>query len=367
MKTYATHTRAILLAALLIIAGCGAPGERGSAESEAITVQTVTVEEADVSLWAKSYTRLQGANQANIYGTGGTVDSILVTQGDTVAAGQLLMVLSTDTENIASASASSAGVSTAATALAMATDNLERVTALYNAGGASDQEILNAQLSEQSARSALYSAQATSTGTTSRSSSAMVTAPFGGVIGRIPVTVGSLSSATQPLITVASADLLKAEILLSEDAVGKIEEGDPAYIEVSSVQNLSFSGIVTSVAPYVDLTTGLVAVEVSITNEQNTLVPGMAAEISVQLDIHQAVVAIPELSLINGTDGYQVAIEENGEAVIRTATVGYRENGIAEITSGLQAGESLIVAGQQLVSDGSPVHSEVQRNVEELI
>lgn len=366
MKTYATQIL-ILLAALLILVACGAPEQRGTADKAPVTVQTVTVAEADVSLWAKSYTRLQGANQANIYGTGGTVDSILVAQGDTVVAGQLLMLLSTDTENIASATASSAGVSAAVSSLAMATDNLERVTALHNAGGASDQEILNAQLSEQTARATLYSAQATSSGTSSRSSSAMVTAPFGGVIGRIPVTVGSLSSATQPLITVASAGLLKAEILLTEDAVGQIMEGDPAFISVSSIQDQSFSGTVTSVSPYVDISTGLLAIEIGVSNESNILVPGMAAEISVQLDIHQAVIAIPELSLINGAEGYQVAIEENGSAVIRTATVGYRENGIAEITSGLQAGESLIVAGQQLVSDGSPVHSEVQRNVEELI
>lgn len=179
MKTYTTMMLAALTS-LLILTSCGAPNGRGPADDKAVTVQTVTVEETDVSMWAKSYTRLQGASQANIYGTGGTVDSILVSQGDTVVAGQLLMVLSTDVENRANASASSAGVTAATASLAMASDNLERVTSLHEAGGASDQELLNAQLSEQSSRASLYSAQASSRGTTSRSYGAMVTAPFWG-------------------------------------------------------------------------------------------------------------------------------------------------------------------------------------------
>lgn len=73
------------------------------------------------------------------------------------------------------------------------------------------------------------------------------------------------------------------------------------------------------------------------------------------MDIHKDVVVVPERYLISGTSGYQVAVEIDGIASLREATIGYRESGLAEITSGLNMGESLIVAGQQLVSDGSLV------------
>ena len=126
-------------------------------------------------------------------------------------------------------------------------------------------------------------------------------------------------------------------------------------ISASSVAGESFPAVVSSVSPFIDPTTGLLAAEISIADESGKLVPGMAIKAAVQLDVHDSVIAVPELSLISSTSGFLVAVEENGVATLREATVGFRENGMAEIVSGLQVGESVIVAGQQLISDGSPV------------
>lgn len=341
-------------AAALLVLACGAPSaDRGA--TPPVTVETITVQETDVSQWAYSYTRLEGASQADLYGSGGTVESMLVAPGDTVEAGELLVVLSTDTENSSNAAAAYANVSSANAAAVQAIDNLDRVTALYNAGGASEQELLNAELSAESARSSLYSAQASYNGTSSRSENALVTAPFGGVIGRIHVDEGNTASASQPLLTIASQGLLTADLLLPEEAVGKIEPGDWATVSASSVHNGSFQATVTAVSPFIDPSTGLLAAEITITDESGALVPGMAVEAAVQLEVHDSVVAVPELSLISSTSGFLLAVEEDGVVKIREATVGFRENGIAEIVTGLETGESLIVAGQQLVSHGSRV------------
>ncbi len=340
-------------AVALLIMACGAPS--GGRETAPVTVETITVQETDVSQWAYSYTRLEGASQADVYGTGGTLESLLVSPGDHVVAGELLAVLSTDTEYSSNTAAAAAGVSSANAALVQANDNLSRITALFKAGGASEQELLNAQLSAEIAGSALSSARASYSGTSSRSGNAMVEAPFSGVIGRIHVDVGNPASASQPLLTIASQELLTADILLPEEAVGKLETGDWAMVYASSVTGESFSATVTGVSPFIDPSTGLLAAEISITDESGRLVPGMAIEVAVQLDVHDSVVAVPELSLISSTSGFLVAVEEDGVVTLREATVGFRENGMAEIVSGLQAGESLIVAGQQLVSNGSPV------------
>ncbi len=339
--------------AILLVTACGMPS--GGREATPVTVETMNVQESDVSSWAYSYSRLEGVNQADIYGYSGTVESILVVSGDSVEAGELLMVLSTDSESTSNANAAAAIVNSAEAALAQSNDNLERVTTLHEAGGMSDQELLNAQLSAEIARGSLNSAQASFSGTASRTENSRVTAPFSGVVGRINITIGDPVSSVQPLLTVASPELLRAEVLLPEDALGKIETGDIASVTVSSLDGETTRATVTSVAPFIDPATGLLAVEVSIRDETGFLVPGMAAEIAVRLDVHNSVVAVPELSLISGTRGYQIAVEENGIARLRDATVGYRENGLAEIVSGLELGESLIVAGQQLVSDGSPV------------
>jgi len=340
-------------AALLFILACVKPG--GSGESVPVTVETITVQQADVSKWAYSYARLEGASQADVYGSGGIVESILVAPGDTVEAGELLAVLSTDIEYNSNTAAASANVTSANAVASQANDNLDRVTSLFNAGGASEQELLNAQLSAESARAALFSAQASYSSTSSRSGNAMVTAPFSGVVGRIHVDEGNPALASQPLLTIVSPELLTADLLLPEEAVGKLEIGDLAIIAVSSLNGESFSGTVTAVSPFIDPTSGLIAAEVSIDDETGALVPGMAVKIAVQLDVHDSVVAIPELSLICSTSGFLVAVEENGVVRIKEAIVGYRENGVAEIVTGLEPGESLIVAGQQMVIDGSRI------------
>lgn len=340
-------------AALLFMLACEGPGGRG--ESGAVTVETITVQQADVSKWAYSYTRLEGASQADVYGSGGIVESILVAPGDRVDAGELLAVLSTDIEYSSNTAAASAGVSSANTAIVQANDNLERVTALFNAGGASEQQLLNAQLSAESARAALTSAQASYNSASSRSWNGMVTAPFSGVVGRIHVDEGNPASASQPLLTIASPELMTADLFLPEEAVGKLEIGDWATIAVSSLNGESFSGIVTAVSPFIDPVSGLLPVEICIEDETESLVPGMAVRIGVQLEVHCSVVAIPELSLISSPSGFLVAVEESGLVTIKEVTVGYRENGTAEIITGLELGESLIVSGQQLVRDDSHV------------
>ena len=339
--------------AVLMVMACGAPG--GRHDSAPVTVETITAQEIDVAQWAYSYTRLEGASQADVYGNGGTVESILVSPGDTVEAGELLAVLSTDMEYNSNTSAAAAVVVSANASLAQANDNLDRVSALFEAGGASEQQLLNAQLSSESAGSALQSAQASYTGTSSRGGNAMVKAPFSGVIGRIFIDEGNSSSGSQPILTIASPELLTADLLLPEDAVGKLKVGDWAMVSASSVAGESYPAVVASVSPFVDPFTGLLAVEISIADESGKLVPGMAIKAAVQLDVHDSVIAVPELSLISSTSGFLVAVEENGIATLREATVGFRENGMAEIVSGLQAGESVIVAGQQLISDGSRV------------
>lgn len=337
----------------LLLMACGGP--EGRNDTAPVTVETITVQKTDVSKWAYSYTRLEGASQADVYGTGGTVESVLVSPGDHVEKGQLLAVLSTDAEYSSNTAAAAAGVSSANTSFAQANDNLGRITSLFNAGGASQQELLNAQLAAESTASALQSARASYSAAASRGGNALVTAPFSGVIGRIHVDEGNTASASQPLLTIASQELLTADLLLPEEAVGKLEIGDRAMVSASSLIGESFPATVTAISPFIDPSTGLVAAEISITDESGKLVPGMAIKVAVQLDVHDSVVAVPELSLISSTSGFLVAVEENGVATLREATVGFRENGMVEIVTGLEVGESLIVAGQQLVSEGSPV------------
>jgi RND family efflux transporter MFP subunit len=343
----------LILAGVFLIMGCG-PGQIEE-EDPPIRVSIEVMEPADISSIAYASARVEGLEEALIYALSpGKVEEVLVSEGDSVTAGQRLVRLNTDQQASAVTASAVAGISAAQANVDNASSNYRRMQSLYEAGAASEQQLEGALASMEAAQAQLSQARAGYAQARTNRENSWITAPFNGEIGRIWAREGN-SSAGTPLVSISNNSAIVARILLPEENLLDLKPGLPAYITISSLDNESFPGMVTSASSTVDQISGLVPVEVRFDETGGRLRPGMAGRIAVLTETHENSIAVLENDLRRTHTGFQVAVIENGKAVIRDVQVGIYSDGMVQITDGLSFGDSLVVAGQTMLQDGSNV------------
>lgn len=340
--------------ALLLAAGCGPPPQE-TEEKPPVRVSVEVVEPAEISSIAYASARVEGQEEALIYAMSpGKVEEVLVSEGDSVTAGQRLVRLNTDQQAGAAAASAVAGISAAQANLDNAMSNHRRLQSLYEAGGASAQQLEAAEAAVEAAQAQLSQARAGYAQARTSRENSWIAAPFDGQIGRIWAREGNSSSGT-PLVSISNNSAIVARILLPEKDLLALRPGLPAHITVSALDNESFPGIVTSASSSVDRMSGLVPVEVRFDETRGRLRPGMAGRVAVLTETHENAVAVSESVLRRTRNGFQVAVVENGRGLIREVQVGIFSDGMVQITDGLSFGDSLVVAGQSMLQDSARV------------
>ena len=149
---------------------------------------------------------------------------------------------------------------------------------------------------------------------------------------------------------------LKVEFQISEKEISRIEKGLPVNITVDAFPELSVTGKISWIKPYLSTTTHTVGAEARILNPNGKLKPGMYCRVQVQLpEIN--VTVLPREALIHqtGTSHYYVYKLDGKKAVVQPVTV-IDATGTNIIVEGIAADEQVITAGKTRVSDGMEVN-----------
>lgn len=239
----------------------------------------------------------------------------------------------------------SAAFDAARTALANAENALsnakENVTLTENAAAAS---VETATASVNSARAALNIAQNSLSNTT-------ITAPISGYVSKSNVSNGQMVAAGTVAFEIKNTDMIDAEIHVTESVIPLIDIGTKALISVSSVGITDLEGAVTLVNPVKDDMTGLYTIKVSIDNSNSAINAGMLADITLTTASHDDIIKIPSRALINDGDDYFVYIADGNTAKKKEVTIGVSDDAYTEITTGILAGDSVIVDGKDYLSE----------------
>jgi len=336
-----------------IVAACGPPPMEE--EIPVIPVTVITMETSTISQEAYAGARLEGEEEALVYAsTGGRIEEVLVSEGDSVTAGQHLVRLNTDQQITAGTSSAIASVNAARANAENAMIEYDRMQSLYDAGAVSQQQLDGARVAAESATAMLRQAEAGYSQARSVQDNAVISAPFSGRIGRIWAREGNMSGGG-PLLSITGSSGIVARILLPERDIFLLTPGLPAYVTLTALDHRSVPGIVTSVSPSVDPVSGLVSVTVAFEDGEGVLRPGMTGRVAVLTETRDDAMVLPEIVLRRSREGYQVAVVEDGTAHLRDVLTGIRNGGYVEITEGISPGDLVIVQGQTRVSDGSPV------------
>jgi cobalt-zinc-cadmium efflux system membrane fusion protein len=189
-----------------------------------------------------------------------------------------------------------------------------------------------------------------------------VTSSLSGTVGKVYLDAGAEVTPPSPapsmgtaLVQVINMDRVKIVVYAVEEELKDLRLGQKAEIKVDAYPDRTFSGNITLISQVVSQLSRTATVEITLSNPDHLLKPGMYAQVKVSLGEKKNVVLIPAYSILQPELEKLVFVVIQGKAVSRTVQTGDTQNGWVEITDGLSENDSLIVAGQNLVKVNEPV------------
>lgn len=187
-------------------------------------------------------------------------------------------------------------------------------------------------------------------------------APFGGTLGIPRVELGQYISPGTAVVTLQDLEIMRVDFTVPEQQLSQLKMGQPLRLALDGVEG-DFEGEITGIDPRVDPASRLVSVRASITNPENRLTPGQFARIIVALPEQENVIALPQTAVVTSLYGdYVYAVNTTGEgedakSEVRQkfVKVGRRSGQLLEIIDGVSAGDVIVTAGQNRLSNGGPV------------
>jgi membrane fusion protein (multidrug efflux system) len=268
----------------------------------------------------------------------GRVESLALPEGKQVQAGAALARLDTKT--------AAAALSVAQARLQNAKDRLARLEPLRAQGVASQQAFDDAKAEFDGATGA-HDEAATWLGKHT------IRAPFSGTIGLKQVNVGQYVKAGDPIVEITPAHTLELRFAVPQQHVAELAVGQRVEGVVGRCE-LRFEAAVTAVDPRVDPRTRMVGVRAGVTKASGELVPGMAVRVRlVVAEVANAIVLPQEAIVRQGTKHVVYTLNAKNEAEQHDVTLGeFFVDGV-HVTSGIAAGQTVVVAGQQKLRPGA--------------
>lgn len=322
--------------------GGGAGGQRAGINNRPSPVEIVTVTRGTLARTSTVSGILEPLRTVGVNAQmSGALLSVNVEEGNYVRAGQTLAQI--DAREI------EAQLKSATASLELAESTAKRSDELWT------QRIITAQEYERD-RAALASAQATLEGLKTRVGYATIKAPISGVVTEKRLETGDIVSPNTRLFSIADNSMLVSRVMVSELDVPLLDAGDLVDVTVDALGGARVPGRIRRVFPAADSVTRLVPVEVALTGTAiGSLRPGFTIRSIFRLGSRNNALLIPTRAVMGPAGARAVVIVRQGKSERKLVRVGPDIDGTTEVLEGLALGDTVIVAGQALLRDGSAV------------
>ncbi len=370
------HLSLLCLACVALLAACGpgaAPpaGPPGGGMPPA-QVGVVTVNPGDWGLSTELPGRLEASRVAQVRArVAGIVQRQLFNEGSFVQAGQPLFEIDASTYK-ASVDGALANLAKAEANALQANALADRYKPLVEAKAVSQQEWVAAQAAQKQAQADIGIATAALQSARINLNYASVTAPIAGSVGRALVTVGALVGQgeatplaliqqTNPMFinfTQSAGEVMKLRKALESGQLKRAAGAQAASVrlvledgtEYARAGRLLFSDLT------VDAGTGQITLRAEIPNPEGALLPGLYVRVRLEQAVASNSIALPQQAVTRSPQGDTVmVVDAQGKVAPRPVKIGGQRGNQWIVTSGLQAGEQVMVDGFQKLRGDAPV------------
>ena len=319
-----------------ILSACGDKEQAETVADEELPMVQVDVAHKRSVDQTRTYTaNVEADNVNNIApAMSNRIERILVDVGDHVKRGQTLVTLDAST-------AAQQRIN-----LELSETEYNRAVELLHIGAGTQRAVdqLKAQLDAQRAQ---YQNTLTNT---------VLKSPITGVVTARNYDPGDMTGA-QPVLTVGqTTPNVKVVINVNESDLAVVKHGMTVDVTFDAYDGEKFTGRITRVAPALDIPTRTFPVEVTVANNDERIRPGMFARVGINLGARDNVV-VPDRAVVKqtGSANKYVYTYSNGTVAYKKVELGQRLDDSFELLSGIEDGDTVVIAGQVRLADGVAV------------
>lgn len=185
-------------------------------------------------------------------------------------------------------------------------------------------------------------------------------APFDGVVSARWTELGQWLNRGDRVLTLVSLEQLRLDVKLPQEQLQDMQKLSSVYIKPDTDSGAEIAARVDSVVPVSDLSRS-VLVRLVATEPAEALFPGASARAVLQFEHAADGVVVPRDAVLRNADGnYSVFVVEQGIAQVRRVELGLANRDGYLVKKGLQAGDRVVVRGNEVLRDGEAVEATEQ-------
>ncbi len=352
---------AAALTALLLMSGCSKPTVEEVETTAAAPVKTMTLAAATfegVVAASGLVTAAPGADWVITAPEPARIVEMPKGEGDRVRPGDLLVRFEIPAR-ATDVAARRAEVDQARARVENGQASVTRLTTLFEHGVAAQKELEDARRDLAEAQAALAQAQAGTQAAAVLAARSIVRARFPGVIARRAHNPGDMVEATSADVILRVIDPARLQIVAAVPIpdLARVQVGKPVRVAVPGAGDQEEGKVLTR--PAAVEPTG-VSADVRISFAAATrLAVGTPVRVEIVAEQHPNALAVPVEAIIHeNEDAFVMVAGADNKAHKRKVTIGLTTPKLAEVTSGVKAGETIVVQGQQGLPDGAAITQE---------
>jgi RND family efflux transporter MFP subunit len=337
------RTPALFCTILLLAAGCDQKQEQehmSMASEVPVAVSTVMRQKLENTLSLVG--TINASADVNVIAeTQGTVRSVLVKVGMVVKEGTVLAKVD---DEIPRSTASAAEIN-----FQKAQRDFQRAEQLYQENSLSPSQLDASRLAMKAAANQQDIARRQLDNT-------LIKSPIAGTVNARYVEVGTMVQPGKSVANIVDINTLKARVNVAEREAFQLKVGDRVGISTEVYPGTVFDGKIDNIASKAD-EAHTYPVEIVLHNSsQHPLKAGMFARLVFQSIVPVEVLTIPRVALIGSIKEAQVFVVRGGISTIRPVVIGRQSAGLYEVNAGLAEGDTVVVSGQNNLTEGARVH-----------
>lgn len=180
--------------------------------------------------------------------------------------------------------------------------------------------------------------------------------PISGVVTARNYDPGDMTG-TLPILTIEQVNPVKVMVNVSEADFPKVHNGMKAAIRLDVYPDQEFTGTVHLIHPSIDSSTRTFTIEITIDNNENKVLPGMFARVTLNFGTNENVV-VPDRAVVKQSGSgnkYVYVLNADSTVSYNRVELGRRIDNTYELISGVEDGSNVVISGQTRLADGAKV------------
>ena len=178
----------------------------------------------------------------------------------------------------------------------------------------------------------------------------VITAPFGGMLGYRGLTEDTLDSENSIIITLDDNSIIYSDLKIPEIFANNLKKNLPIEAKFSGNKEKIYLGKVDGVSSRINAETRSLLIRIKIDNEKFELIPGSLLEVTIKFNQRDSL-SVPDTSImLEGNKVYVYKVIENNNIEKKEVRIGVRNEGLVEVLSGLDEGDTIVAAGLKKVN-----------------